>query len=68
MSWIARSLPPEPELDASPPATPLEMLEAERLQLISAVCPRVRTARQVRIREQISRLTVEILKLQRTRS
>lgn len=69
MSWIERSLPPEaddpPPAIATPPISEIRRLEVERAELQSKVRPRVHTARQVRIRERISRLTVEILKLQR---
>jgi hypothetical protein len=65
VSWIARSLPSEPELDASPPATPLETLEAERLQLIRQIRPRIRSKRQERIRRQISEITCQMMRLER---
>ncbi len=65
MSWIARSLPPESEQDASPPpATPLEMLEAERLELIDQIRPRIRSARQERIRRRIEEITLQMMRLE----
>ncbi len=74
MRWIEQSLPPEaddppPEPMAAPkpaPAPPLDAVEAERAELRSKILPRLRTARQVRIRERITALTIESLKLRRT--
>lgn len=65
MSWISRSLPPE--ADDPPPApveapVPVDPIEAERAELREKVRPRLRTARQVRIRERIAELTIESLK------
>ena len=58
MSWISRSLPPEPE---DPPPTEIETLAAERAALQRQIRPRIRTARQVRIRERIAVITRQIL-------
>lgn len=60
MSFVSRSLPPEPD---DPPPTELESLAAERAALLRQIRPRIRTARQVRIRERIAGLTRKILTL-----
>lgn len=68
MSWITRSLPTEPDLDASPPpATPLETLEAERLQLIDQIRPRIRSSRQERIRRRIAEITRQMIAIEASR-
>lgn len=73
MRWIDRALPPEAddqplETPAAPIRAPLAALddvEAERAELRSKILPRLRTARQVRIRERIAALTIESLKQRR---
>ncbi len=68
MGWIERSLPPEAD---DPPPAPVEApdalpsvdpIEAERAELRELIRPRLRTTRQVRIRERITALTIESLK------
>ena len=64
MIWIERSLPPEPDDPAPTPRPPppeIERLAAERAALLGQIRPRIRTARQVRIRERIAGLTRKIL-------
>lgn len=65
MSFVARSCPPdtEPWADDPAPAGPLGRLAAERATLIALVRPRVRSARQERIRRRIAELTRQILTL-----
>lgn len=62
MTWIDRSQPREAE---DPPPTEIETLAAERAALQRQIRPRIRTARQVRIRERIAGLTRQILTLSR---
>lgn len=63
MSFVSRSLPPE--ADDPPPVGPTEMesLAAERAALLRQIRPRLRTRRQMRIRERIAGLTRKILTL-----
>lgn len=63
MSWIARSLPREADDDppATPPPSRAEMLRAERAELLRQVRPRVRSARQERIRRRIAEITRALL-------
>jgi hypothetical protein len=66
MGWIERSLPPEPDDPPPaprPPPTELERLAAERAALLGQIRPRLRTRRQMRIRERIAGLTRKILTL-----
>ncbi len=73
MRWLDRCQPPEaddppPEPVAAPapaPAAAIDPIEAERAELRGKVRPRLRTARQVRIRERITALTIESLKRRR---
>lgn len=66
MTWIARSLPPEPDDDppAARPPTAAEQLRAERAALLAQVRPRVRSSRQERIRRRIRDLTRTLLALE----
>ena len=63
MSWVHRSVPPEPDDPPPAPPTELERLAAERAALIGQIRPRVRSLRQERIRERIAGLTRQILTL-----
>ena len=60
MTFVSRSLPPEPD---DPPPTRLQELTWERAALLGQVRPRVRSLRQERIRERIAGLTRQILTL-----
>lgn len=66
MTWIARSLPREADDDPPPSAPPTrtELLRAERAELLGQVRPRVRSARQERIRRRIEEITRTLLGLE----
>lgn len=61
MTWIARSLPPEPDLPPPDPPPRIELLAAERNRLIEQLRPRIRSNRQERIRRRIAEITLQIL-------
>ncbi len=61
MSWIWRSLPSEADDPPSAPVTEIDLLAAERAALLAQIRPRIRTARQVRIRSRIADLTRQML-------
>ncbi len=57
MNWIDRSLPPEADDPPPAPVAEIDRLAAERAALIAEIRPRIRTARQVRIRSRIAVIT-----------
>ena len=61
MSFVSRSVPPEADDPPPAPVAEIERLAAERAQLIAQIRPRIRTARQVRIRSRIAEITRQML-------
>ncbi len=61
MNWIDRSQPPEADDPPPEPVAEIERLAAERAQLIAQIRPRIRTARQARIRSRIAEITRQML-------
>lgn len=61
MTWITRSQPPEADDPPPDPPSEIERLAAERARLLAEIRPRIRTARQARIRERIAAITRQML-------
>lgn len=61
MTFASRSVPPEADDPPPAPVAEIDRIAAERAALLEQIRPRIRTARQARIRSRIADLTRQML-------